>query len=609
MISVEDRDFNSLMGTLEVPYRYHKTLHSAGRNQKAPSADLTHWLPIEDADNVWRQVRALLHGSSRQNHSMDEYRRSIVAGSGLPISNSHAQTTSKYKPTPLPDNHPTHLLEESRRYYKDIPEGEAIPFLVNKRKKEKVRTVVLATGDGKRPDVPVKVEIYLREWDSKLAFWTMDISNKRLIVKNESGAPNGGCKYNYWAGPNRGLEGPIAFSDNSATGSSRKAPYTTYVEIDSDAEDLPQEEITDGTRSGQYFKEESDILNMFDLLQAESTRSNSPEVNPDSIIPWPFGDDEEESQIQAKQAGDSASPRVISPVQPVSSKVTSSSAGHPSYGSGLPVKRRKTDTISDLSDQFDHGSSELKARSKSTLTARRSRDIPTEEAAQGPRPNMARKSLASGSSGTLPPRRDPQLMSTLTARPSKSSQPEEVVQVPGVPVTQGALVSGSLIHLPPALSPEKQENTWLQIRLEQDGFNRVKKFRSCFTVSQFFTLIADAWKIPVHDLERAEVTIDGADDSQKAYKIELMPSDDEEYMEALTGRIDAWPLEKGRCNVDVVIYRHGQVSITVPIMQNPLTFLQTSENAYHLNNGAERIHEDGRSTVSSLGGVYCMSQP
>ena len=597
MISVEDKVFNSLMGDLEVPYRYHKTLHSAGRNQKAPSADLTDWLPIENADDVWRQVRLLLNFSSRQSNSVDEYQRSVAAGSGLPISNSHAQTTSKYKPTPLPDDHPTYLLEESRRYYQDLPEGETIPFLVNKRKKEKVRTVVLATSDGKRPDVPIKVQIYLREWDTKSAFWTMDISNKRLIVKNESGAPNGGCKYNHWAGPNRGFEGPIAFSDNSAPGSSRKAPYTNYVEIDSDAEDLPQEEITDGTRSGQYFKkEESDIENLFDSLQAESTRSNSSEVNPDSIIPWPFGDDEEESQIQAKQAGYSASPRVISPVQPVSSKVTSSSAAYPSYGPGLatlpqtlPVKRRKADTISDLSDHFDHGSSGLKARSKSTLPVRRSRSIPTEEAAQESRTHMARKRPASGSSGTPPPRLNPQLMSTLTTRPSKSSHPEEVVQVPRASVTQGTLVSGSLIPVPPALSPAKQENTWLQIRLEQDGFNRVKKFRSCFTVSQFFTLIADARKIPVDDLERAEVTIDGADDNQKAYRIELMPNDDEEYMEALTGRIDAWPLEKGRCNVDVVIYRCSQVSIAVVIIENPLTFLQTSEPYHHVNCGPGTI--------------------
>ena len=560
MISVEDRVFNSLMGTLEVPYRYHKTLYSAGRNQKAPSADLTDWLPIENADNVWRQVRALLNVSSRQSNSV---------GPGPHISNPHTQTTSKYKPTPLPDEHPTHMLKESKRYYQDLPEGETIPFLVNKRKKEKIRTVVLATIDGKRPDVPIKVQIYLRDWDSKFAYWTMDINNKRVIVKNMSGAPNGGCKYNYWAGPDRGLEGPIAFSDNSAIGSSRKAPYTDYVEIDSDAEDLQQEEITEGTRSGQYFKEEIEIDDMFNPLQAESTGYNTSQENPESIIPWPFADDEEESQTQTKQEEHPVPSKVASHRRGYSSKVTSLSAGHPSYGSGiatipqtLPAKRREADTTSDLFDHLGQGPSGLKARSKSTLIARRSISIPIEEAAQAPKPHVARKSLASGSSSTPPPRRNPQMMSTLTARPSKNPHPEEVVQASRPLVAQQNPVSGPPISIPPALSPEKQENTWLQIRLEQDGFNRVKKFRSCFTVSQFFTLIADAWNIPVDDLERAEVTIDGADDNQKAYKIELMPSDDEEYMEALTGRIDAWPLEKGRCNVDVVLYRHGQVSIS-----------------------------------------------
>ena len=569
MISLEDRRFNDLMGTLKVPYRYHKTLYSAGRNQKAPSADLTDWLPIENADNVWHQVRALLNVSSRQNNPVDEYERSVATGPGLPISNTHAQTTSRYKPTPLPDEYPAYMLEESKRYYQDLPEGETIPFLVSKRKKEKVRTIVLATSDGKRPDVPLKVQIYLRDWDSKFAFWTMDINNKRVIVKNMSGAPNGGCKYNYWAGPDRGLEGPIAFSDNSATGSSRKAPYTDYVEIDSDAEDLQQEEITEGTRSGQYFKEEIEIDDLFNPLQAESTAYNTSQENPDSIIPWPFADDEEEAPSLLKLEEDPVPSEVASHRKRWSLKVTSSSAGDPSYNSGigtipqtLPAKRRETATTSDLFDHLGQGPSGLKARSKSTLSARRSRSIPIEEAAQAPKPHETRESLASGSSGTSPSRRNPQCMSTLTARPSKNSQPEEIVQESRPPVAQQNQVSSSSNSIPSALSPEKQENTWLQIRLEQDGFNRVKKFRSCFTVSQFFTLIADAWKIAVDDLERAEVTIDGAGDNQKPYKIELMPNDDEEYMEALTGRIDAWPLEKGRCNVDVVIYRHGQVSIS-----------------------------------------------
>lgn len=587
MISVEDKAFNSLMGTLEVPYRYHKTLHSAGRRQTTPSANLDDWLPIENAENVWRQVRSLLNVGNRQNNSVDRHQRSVLAGSGLPVSNTHAQTTSEYEPTPLPDDHPTHMLEESRRYYQDLPEGETIPFLVSKRKPEKIRTVVLATDDGKRPDVPVKVQIYLREWDTRFAFWTMDINNKRIIVKNMSGAPNGGSRYNYWAGPNRGLKGPIAFSDNSATGSSRKAPYTDYVELDSDADDIQQEEITDGTRSGQYFKEANEFQNLSTPLQAESTKSNTSEEDPDSIIPYPFPNDEEESQIQAKQVGHPASAKATSPGQPASTKVTSSSAGHPSYGSGLAtlpeavaVKRRKTDTLSNPFDGFDRDPSGLNVRSKSTLTARRSRSIPTEETAQAPRPRVARKSLASGSSGTPPPRWTPQLMSTLTARPSKSSQPEEVVQVPRPLIAQENLFSDPPISIPQALSPEKQENTWLQVRLEPHGFNRVKKFRSCFTVSQLFTLVANARNIPVADLERAEVTIDGADDNQKAFKIELMPSDDEEYMEALTDRIDAWPLEKGRCTVDVVLYRHGQVSIAVNFVENPLTCPQTSEPSY-----------------------------
>ena len=521
MISVEHRVFNNLMGSLEVPYRYHKTLHSAGGSQIAPSADLTDWLPIENADDVWRQVRTLLNNSRRQRTSVDEPQRSVAPPPGpvAPVFDSRTQSNPKYKPTPLPDDHPTHMLEESRRYYQDIPEGESIPFLVSKRKPEKVRTVVLATSDKRRPDVPVKVQIYLREWDSKSAFWTMDIKNKRWIVKNVSGAPNGGCKYNYWAGPDRGLEGPIAFSDNAATGSSRKAPYTDYIEIDSDAEDSLIEEITAGTRSGQYFKEESEIPDLLTALQAESTSLNASQENPDSIIPWPFADAEEERPIKVEQAGPDSPRNVL--------YATSPPAVHPNYASAtarspqnLSAKRRRTDTTSDHFDRDDEGSPGPNAQHTSTLTARPSRSILSREAAHAPRPHIAQTNPA----------------------------------------------SGSPVAIPPALSLEKQEKTLLQIRLEQDGFNRVKKFRSCFTISQFFTLVADARKIPADDLERAEVTIDAAQDNQRAYKIELMPDDDEEYMDALIGKIDAWPLEKGTCNVDVVLYRHGQVSIAVTIV-------------------------------------------
>ena len=543
MISVEDREFNSLMGSLEVPYRYHKTLHRAGRSQIAPSADLIDWLPIKNADDVWRQVRTLFNTRSRQRISVGGAQRSVAppAGPVTPISDSGTESNPKYKPTPLPDDHPTHMLQESRRYYQYLPEGESIPFLVSKRKKEKIRTVVLATSDKKRPDVPVKVQIYLREWDTNFAFWTMDINNKRWIVKNMSGAPNGGCKYNYWAGPNRGLEGPIAFSDNLATGSSRKAPYTDYIEIDSDAEDRQEEEITDGTRSGQYFKEESEIPDLLTALQAESMRVNASRENPDAIIPWPFADTEEERPIKAEQAG-SHSPENVS-------NVTSPPAGQPNYvpetarsAEALAAKRRQTDRVSGHVDRVNEGS---------------------------PGPNA-------------------QSMSTLAARPLRSALLEQTAQVPRPNVAQTNLARGSPVSTPPALSLEKQEKTLLQIRLEQDGFNRVKKFRSCFTIPQFFTLVADARKIPADDLERAEVTIDAAQDNQRPYKIELMHDDDEEYMEALIGKIDGWPFEKGLCNVDVVLYRHGQVSIAVSIVQILLTFLQTGElkplriRSYHL---------------------------
>lgn len=58
----------------------------------------------------------------------------------------------------------------------------------------------------------------LRDWNKRFAFWTLDLSGIRHIVKSFPGAPKGGRLYKRWTGPDLGeddeWQGTIAFAEN-----------------------------------------------------------------------------------------------------------------------------------------------------------------------------------------------------------------------------------------------------------------------------------------------------------------------------------------------------------------------------------------------------------
>ena len=60
------------------------------------------------------------------------------------------------------------------------------------RKPEKVRTVILATINKKRRDVPISPDMPQKMGQQNLDSGPWIYDNKRLIVKNVSGAPYGG---------------------------------------------------------------------------------------------------------------------------------------------------------------------------------------------------------------------------------------------------------------------------------------------------------------------------------------------------------------------------------------------------------------------------------
>ena len=106
----------------------------------------------------------------------------------LTISNPKIDTT------PLPDDQPIHLLAEAREHYVGLDP----PFVtrnVGRNLNGHVKHVVLATPDGKYPQLPVVVKCIHRLWSKSFTYATVDLNGKRRIVKSRSGGPNGGASY------------------------------------------------------------------------------------------------------------------------------------------------------------------------------------------------------------------------------------------------------------------------------------------------------------------------------------------------------------------------------------------------------------------------------
>ena len=179
------------MGRLEVPFQYHKILRNAIRSKMAPSPDRSPWLPIDNREEVWRTIRMLWNIGGHQDASTSQHGSPAAPTTGnVSIRGTHSNPSSV--PTTLSDDYPTHKLDEARQFYQGYT--ESVPFLLQSRRPES-KYVVIPTLIMKRPDIPTKAIIRLREWDSNFVFWTLDLNTVRLIFKPMGEAPHGGCGY------------------------------------------------------------------------------------------------------------------------------------------------------------------------------------------------------------------------------------------------------------------------------------------------------------------------------------------------------------------------------------------------------------------------------
>lgn len=96
--------------------------------------------------------------------------------------------------TPVADDKPVHFLDEARTHYIDS-EPPFVSRNVGRNANGNVKHVVLATTDGKYPQVPAVVDCVHRLWSKAYTYATVDLNGKRRIVKSRSGGPNGGASY------------------------------------------------------------------------------------------------------------------------------------------------------------------------------------------------------------------------------------------------------------------------------------------------------------------------------------------------------------------------------------------------------------------------------
>ena len=114
-----------------------------------------------------------------------------------------------------PSAHLTMLVEEIKEHY-----GAERPIFTTldhdkKYREGDVKSLVLATEDGKYPEAPVKrVDLVYRRWDHKSLFSTIELYGVPRIVKCVPGGALGGAPYRLWEGPAKGFSRlPIAFPD------------------------------------------------------------------------------------------------------------------------------------------------------------------------------------------------------------------------------------------------------------------------------------------------------------------------------------------------------------------------------------------------------------
>ena len=456
MVSLNHKEINRLMTKhmtkhMVDSYAQQGELMDVIFGRQAPSKNPPPWLAIlEGSDIFWVEIRRLWSNNARALHKSDTGCLSSPDGhqntSHFTMDQEASDPSLKY--TPLPEDHPIHMLEEAKSFFRSRPEYAPC---IGKRNDTKVKGVVIPTVRKKRPQYPEKASVVLREWDSRRAVWTIDLNHKRLIVKHNS---KGGAGYLWWPGGSINFEGPIALSIIKPRTSIFRKARTETIELYSE-EEGPGSPSTQGLGNGrilestarfvdntalkvedqdtppsaQDFKEQramiADSPNDRSLLKRKAPTADDPELRLD------FGAERSRHEAQTQSFASMSSPMQ-----------------HETHG---PVaKRRKTDVSRRELHQL-HGIAPL-----STRPASQSRRVSTVQSSQ----------------------EEDSHVHSMTSMPDFLTMP---------------------------LSKYKQDNT--KLRLWPDGSDSCTRtrFRACPTSIAFFNLITKALESPRDSVKKTTV--------------------------------------------------------------------------------------------------------
>ncbi|KAK3174244.1 hypothetical protein OEA41_001488 [Lepraria neglecta] len=431
----------------------------------------------------------------------------------MPDTSQHSEPS--VNTDPLSDDHPIHLLEEARKFYRN----RQPPFVLSKRSQVS-KTCVVPTKDGLRPKYPSMIQITARPWDDKSIFWTVDVNHKRYIVKAFSGGKGqSGAKYLHWAGPGNDFqEPPLALSEFSSVNLPPRAPVVYTSSADED------EVISDPLEKRRR--------------RAATVDTSSDDENPEN----------EPISARTKRLRIGGSPVLTAStatLQPIDNDANPGRASQQTTNKNALKKGRKPTRHSELPPRTSHHLSQ----SHEGRRKRRKTDIYTREVSRlySVTPPALRQS-GNRLNGSAAPASQTQLTSRPAQQSTSSSTGLFANSFTAQPAPQPA---GS----PTILDQSKQNRTTLFVRVAPSAEYQPLKLSECTDLSTFFTKVLGAWALAEAKIGKVTVAFNWMDVDDKMRVMFMNPNQEACFTHLIEEVEDApcWNEERGKCMLDVEI--------------------------------------------------------
>ncbi|KAL6713451.1 hypothetical protein ACLMJK_008916 [Lecanora helva] len=424
----------------------------------------------------------------------------------------------------LPENHPIHYLHEAREYFKD----NRPPFVIRRDDNLTTRALIIPTKDGRRPAVPDRVEAKAKLWNDKLMFWTLDLDNKRYIVKAFGGAPRAGMKYRYWAGPGKEFdEKPLAYTDLDTH--ANIPPYHD-VPAAANGESLYQEDTNDEDYEVDF--------NLHNRDTARLTKAKKRKAKKNISRGGQHNENKANAAAFARQILDQC-PTPSNPEK--TTRFTNNSTISRMEGSEKPAQKQYQQGRQ--SEILPRASGDMELRT--SPRKRRKTDIPYREVG-----------WLNDNSAPLTTQPRPEIQQTAasdSSSPSDSSSDEETSQTE-VHTTPNQLPQQSKVPKT-TLSEFKQTRTILLVRLAPAAEFQPLKLLECPTVQAFSSNILGLWGVAEDEVEKITVNFNWMDVNYRKMAM-VLNRNPEAHFQYLLDQVDecpGWMEEKPKCLLDVDI--------------------------------------------------------